>query len=153
VTSVQFRLTGNQTVQVQDPTKQTNLTASVQRIAVTFNAPVKQTTVTTASQTGLNPNKFSCLLRNAATQLYIVGTVQFPAANRMEFIPGHSGDPSTLGKGKYEFLLFGDPNIAAMRPAIQDDPQGRRLDGEANAAWPSGDGVEGGGLLVPFTVS
>lgn len=78
----------------------------------------------------------------------VPGTIDIEAANVATFIIKEFG---IFREGDYEVTLLGDDDPAGPARAISD-PQGERLDGEATAAFPTGDGAPGGDFRFRFSI-
>ncbi len=131
-------------------------------IEVTFTEEVDPNSVITGTYPPVvDPKTFSFLVAGNNPRYlhpYVPGTMQFPADRSVVrfVVDPHALDGlSHLLPGKYKVSLFGSDVANPARPAIATPGAPAvpvRLDGEVNAAFPSGNGVEGGTFVCVFNV-
>ena len=128
-------------------------------VQVIFTETLSKPTVVTGDYSvPMNPQSFSFLVVGTSarfTRPYVPGTIQFPGPNLAQFdLSAKTLDMTALPPGEYTVTLFGDPDPTPgiARPAISAQIDLAHLDGEPQANFPSGDGVEGGQFVCKFVV-
>ncbi len=141
---------GNIALSMDQPNQLAVFKASrkVDRIRVTLNRAYAPGTVTTVGPND-DPKKASVLItseRSTRPLGAVVGSLQFDSPTSFVFKLGPDADIFT--RDSYRMTLFGDVDVSGARPAITGT-NGARLDGEP-AAFPSGNGAQGGDFIIKF---